>query len=303
MSGGGRNIVQIELEPELPLVNADGRRISQVLVNLLSNADRHSPEDSLLRITASQDEAYVSFCVEDKGRGISAQRLPHIVREIARRHGEEGSGKNQGSGWGLSICKGIVEAHGGRMWVESDGVGHGTRVTFTVPIAENAGGIAHAFSESDAADERPRRHGRTPILVVDDDPQTLRNVREAITKVGFVVVALRKATVIVQQVQKSPFVMDELTIDYARRRVTIGERDVRLSVIEYRLLVELSEHAGGILTHEHLQQTVWRRSSPRDTRPLRAAIKNLRRKLGDDADNPTYIFNQSRVGYRLGAEM
>ena len=52
VSGGGRNIVQIELEPELPPVNADGTRISQVMVNLLSNADRHSPEDSPLRITA-----------------------------------------------------------------------------------------------------------------------------------------------------------------------------------------------------------------------------------------------------------
>ncbi|MDE3260168.1 MAG: GAF domain-containing protein [Gemmatimonadota bacterium] len=89
-SGGGRKNVRIELDPELPPVNADGRRISQVMVNLLSNADQNSPEHSPLRISASLDGAHVAFCVEDKGRGISAQRLPHIFRKIARHDGEEG---------------------------------------------------------------------------------------------------------------------------------------------------------------------------------------------------------------------
>ena len=112
-SGGGRNIVQIELAPELPPVNADGRRISQVMVNLLSNADRHSPADSPLRITASRDGAHVAFCVADKGRGISAERLPHIFRNVVSHEVPDRHRNDQGSGWGLSICKGIVEAHGG----------------------------------------------------------------------------------------------------------------------------------------------------------------------------------------------
>ena len=67
---------------------------------------------------------------------------------------------------------------------------------------------------------------------------------------------------------------------------------MKLAVIENRLLVELSVHAGVILTHEHLLQKVWRKRSGGDTRPIRAAIKSPRRKLGDDADNPTYIFNE-----------
>ena len=385
LSGGGKNEVLIELAPELPPVNADGRRISQVLVNLLSNADRHSPDDSPVRIAVSQDGAHVAFCVEDKGRGISAERLPHIFRKIAPHDGEGGSGRDEGSGWGLSICKGIVEAHGGRIWVESDGVGHGARITFTIPAAENAGELTHGFSESDA-DERPRRHGRTPILVVDDDPHTLRNVREALSKVGFVPVttgdpeevpglleqhrpqlvlldlvlpgtdgiemmqtllrnadipvvflsayaheeaidqaleagaadyivkpfsptelvsrirvALRKATVTVQAVDKPPFVLGELNIDYAKRRVAIGGRDVVLTATEYRLLVELSANAGAILTHDHLLQAIWRKNVGGDTVVLRSAIKSLRRKLGDEAGSPTYIFNQPRIGYRLGA--
>ena len=384
-SGGGRNIVQIELAPELPPVNADGTRISQVMVNLLSNAERHSPAGSPLRISASRDGAHVAFCVVDKGRGISAERLPHIFRNIVPYNTEEGHRNAEGSGWGLAICKGIVEAHGGRIWVESDGVGLGTSVTFTIPIAENAGDIARAMSESASGVERRKPHGRTPILVVDDDPQVLRNVREALKKVGFVPVttgdpeevpglveqhrpqlvlldlvlpgtdgiemmrtlfndadipvvflsayaheeaidralaagaadyvikpfsptelvsrirvALRKSMVTVQSLPKTPLVLGELTIDYARRRVALGGRDVRLTAIEYRLLVELSMNAGTILTHEHLLGTVWRRRGSVDTRSLRSAIRSLRHKLGDEAADPTYIFNQPRVGYGLG---
>lgn len=387
LSGGGKNNVLIELEPGLPPVNADGRRIDQVMANLLSNADRHSPENSPLRITALQDGAYVTFRVEDKGRGISPERLTHIFRRIATHDGEEGTGGDEGSGWGLSICKGIVEAHGGRMWVESDGVGQGTSVTFTVPVAEDPGDPPNASSESAWVVERGKQRGRTPILVVDDDPQTLRRVREALKKVGFtpvttgdpdeipglmkkhhprlvlldlvlpgtdgiemmqtflrdsdvpvvflsayaheeaidraleagavdyvvkpfsptelvsrIRVALRKAMVAVENVHRPPFVLDELTIHYASRRVAIGGRDVALTVIEYRLLVELSANAGATLTHGHLMQTVWRKKGAVDTRPLRSAIKSLRRKLGDEAGNPTYIFNQPRVGYRLRAK-
>ncbi len=74
---------------------------------------------------------------------------------------------------------------------------------------------------------------------------------------------------------------------------------MKLTVIEYRLLVELSLNAGVIVTHEDLLQKVWRKRSGGDTRPIRTAIKSLRRKLGDDANAPTYIFNEPRVGYRL----
>lgn len=89
-------------------------------------------------------------------------------------------------------------------------------------------------------------------------------------------------------------------IDYARRRATVGGRLVKLTVIEYRLLVELSVQAGVKVAHEDLLQKVWRKRSGRDTRPIRSAIKSVRRKLGDDANAPTYIFNEPRVGYRLG---
>ena len=101
----------------------------------------------------------MAISVTDEGRGIAAERLLHLFRKFARLEGEDRGRDIAGSGLGLAICKGIVEAHGGRIWAESDGPGLGARFTFTIPVAG----------------ERER------ILVVDDDPQTLRHVRDALT--------------------------------------------------------------------------------------------------------------------------
>ena len=72
---------------------------------------------------------------------------------------------------------------------------------------------------------------------------------------------------------------------------------VDLTDIEYRLLAELSANAGRILTHEQLLRWVWGQDSSGDSGPVRAIVRRLRRKLGDNAETPTYIFNKRRVGY------
>ena len=133
---GGRNNLTIDLEPDLPLVLADRRRIVQVLGNLLSNAARHSPEASVIRVAAVREGVHVAVSVSDAGRGIPAESLPHLFRKFSRgRSGEQGGD----TGLGLAICKGIVEAHGGRIRAESDGPGLGARFTFTLPTVEGAG--------------------------------------------------------------------------------------------------------------------------------------------------------------------
>ena len=67
--------------------------------------------------------------------------------------------------------------------------------------------------------------------------------------------------------------------------------------MEYRLLAELAANAGQVLTYEHLLERVWGEKGAADVRPMRTIVSKLRRKLGDDADNPAYIFTEPRVGY------
>ena len=138
LSGGEGNNLRIDLPPDLPQVMADRRRIVQVLGNLLSNAARHS-QGSPIRVTAVQEGVHVAFSVADEGRGLSADLLPHLFRKFSRIDGGDRGSGIAGSGLGLAICKGIVEAHGGRIWAESDGPGLGARFTFTIPVAEGEG--------------------------------------------------------------------------------------------------------------------------------------------------------------------
>ncbi len=91
----------------------------------------------------------------------------------------------------------------------------------------------------------------------------------------------------------------ELTINYDERRVHLTGSQVQLTDLEYRFLVELSLNAGRVLTHEELLRRVWGPSHPGHSGPIRTVVKNLRSKLGDQAENPSYILNQPRVGYRM----
>ena len=185
LSGGGRNNLDLDLAPDLPLVMADRQRIVQVLGNLLSNAARNSLESSVIQMTVVQEDFHVAVSVVDEGGGISAERLPHLFRKVARTGGEVRKHEIGGSGLGLAICKGIVEAHGGRIWAESDGVGLGARFTFTIPVVEDTGIGATTQSLRLAARSRQEASENARILVVDDDPQALRYIRDALSKAGF----------------------------------------------------------------------------------------------------------------------
>ncbi len=186
LGGGGRHDVRIDLPDSLPRVTADRQRIVQVLNNLFSNAARHAPASSPIHVGAAVDGVHVAISVSDEGRGVAPDRLPHLFRKHAALGGEGRKRGAAGSGLGLSICKGLVEAHGGRIWAESAGPGRGTRFTFTLPAAEDARG--NAGTGVDPSGSRPpgRAGDGTRILVVDDHPQALRYARDALLAAGYV---------------------------------------------------------------------------------------------------------------------
>ncbi|MDE2781888.1 MAG: response regulator [Gemmatimonadota bacterium] len=179
LSGGGRHDIVIDLPSDLPLVMVDRRRIVQILNNLFDNAARYSPESSPILVEAVRaDDVHVAVSITDQGRGIPPERLPQLFRKHAAGDGKAGGVRQ---GLGLAICKGLVEAHGGRIRAESGGPGHGARVTFTVPIAPGPPVASVASPPTPDRDDRDR----TRILVVDDDPYTLRFVRDALRTAGY----------------------------------------------------------------------------------------------------------------------
>jgi DNA-binding response OmpR family regulator len=112
--------------------------------------------------------------------------------------------------------------------------------------------------------------------------------------------ALRKRATAALATPDEPFVLGDLTINYAPREVTVGGRRVRMTDTEYRLLVELSVNAGNVVSYEDLFMRIWGTWTYDDRRPLRTVVKNVRNKLGEKAKNATYVINEPRVGYRMG---
>ena len=114
--------------------------------------------------------------------------------------------------------------------------------------------------------------------------------------------ALRRSLEPERPVPEEPFMMGDLRIDYATRRVTLSENPVELTPTEFDLLAELSLEAGKVVSHQRLLRRVWSPGKPGNLRVLRTHLMRLRRKLGDDAENPTYIFAEPRVGYKIAME-
>lgn len=119
------NTLNMEIEPELPPVDGNADQIIQVLINLLSNANRHT-SGGAVSIQAETAKTHVQVKITDNGEGISRELLPHVFERFI--HGEKG-----GSGLGLAISNSIIEEHGGQMGIESE-EGKGTTVWFTLPV-------------------------------------------------------------------------------------------------------------------------------------------------------------------------
>ena len=385
--GGGRNRIDADLPEDLPRIAADKDRTVQVLSNLISNASRNSPDFSTIAVTVRQEDFHILFAVADEGRGISPEQLPHLFKKFSRIVGGSADQDIEGTGMGLVICKGIVEAHGGRIWAESDGPGLGSRFAFTIPVSEEVVGVSANGAVQINGDSGTTAPERTRILAVDDEPQILRHLNSTLSEAGYEAVvtgdprevehlieakkphlvlvdlalpgtdgfalmkrisditdaaviflsgrseeqtiaralemgaadyvvkpfsptelvarvraALRRGAAAGQSRPSKPYEWGDLKISYADRRVLVAGQPVQLTATEYKLLAELSANAGRVLTHDQLLQRVWGIDYSGNPKLLQAFVKTLRRKLGDDARSPSYIFTEFRVGYRMPKE-
>lgn len=126
-------ILSILLPTNLPPVYVDMKRISQVLVNLVRNASTYAPHGTEIVITASVRGSFVQLNVSDQGPGIPPADYKRIFKAFRRGANVE-DGIAQGAGLGLAICKGLIEAHGGRIWIKRKNT-PGTTISFTIPLA------------------------------------------------------------------------------------------------------------------------------------------------------------------------
>jgi signal transduction histidine kinase len=122
------------IDPATPLVLADSDRVTQVLLNLLDNARRHTPSGGKIAVGARPEGAWLVVWVSDTGVGIDPQDLPHIFERFYRVDRSR-SAASGGSGLGLAIIKAIITAHGGATWAQST-PGQGTAICFTLPLAQ-----------------------------------------------------------------------------------------------------------------------------------------------------------------------
>ena len=382
---GGYHDVSIAMPPEPTVVDADRRRIVQVLNNLLSNAGKYSPETTIIRIDVEQGPDMVTVHVRDEGRGLGSASLPHVFLKYYQA-GREPENGFHGNGLGLTICKGIVEAHGGRIWAASPGEGQGTTFSFTLPIASDRPppALADVSRRSYHIGKVSEAGAKTRVLAVDDEPQILRYMQSTLQRAGYrpivtvdpsevlgliesedpqvvlldlmfpgasgfellerirevsgvsvicvtarddeehtvralrlgaddyitkpfspaellarIEASLRRRVLVDQMEVRPPFELDGLFIEFGARRVSVSGEEVNLTPMEYKLLYELATNAGRALTHDQLLQRVWGPEYSGESQLVRAIVRNLRRKLGDDARRPRFIFTLPQVGYRM----
>ena len=135
----GQHRVEAGIEKDLPIVLVDARAVSEVIYTLVDNAAKYSPGGTPIHIAASRaEDEMIRVSVEDSGPGIPVELRERVFDKFFRaiRDGDSNRSQPSGTGMGLAIARGIVEAHSGRIWIESGADGPGTRVVFTLPIGD-----------------------------------------------------------------------------------------------------------------------------------------------------------------------
>ena len=154
--------IQVMLDGGLPAVRVDDRAVAEVVYTLVDNAAKYSPAGTNINVAAeSTDQQTVQLSVEDEGPGIPVELRERVFDKFFRamRDGDSGTHQPSGTGMGLAIAKGIVEAHGGHIRIESNPVNRGSRVVVTLPIGdEDKTALEGTRKSSISEDERQATH-------------------------------------------------------------------------------------------------------------------------------------------------
>jgi two-component system sensor histidine kinase KdpD len=151
------HVVKTEIEADLPVARVDARAVSEVIYTLVDNAAKYSPTGTTIRVEAARaGEDALQIAVEDEGRGIPLELRERVFDKFFRatRDGDVSTREPSGTGMGLAIAKGIVEAHGGRIRVEDGEAGKGTCVAFTLPIGDDEANGGESSAESSDVSDR-----------------------------------------------------------------------------------------------------------------------------------------------------
>ncbi|HSO76616.1 MAG TPA: ATP-binding protein, partial [Blastocatellia bacterium] len=132
-----RHEVQVSIQKDLPVLRVDAKSVAEVVYTLVDNAAKYSPAGTRIKITAGPADEMMRLTVEDEGPGVPAELRERVFDKFFRamRDGDTAA-QPPGIGMGLAIARGIVEAHGGRIWIKDTGSGQGTCVALTLPLGD-----------------------------------------------------------------------------------------------------------------------------------------------------------------------
>jgi two-component system sensor histidine kinase KdpD len=154
--------IHVQLDEGLPAVKVDDRSVAEVIYTLIDNAAKYSPAGTAINVSArSTGDGSVQLFVEDEGPGVPVELRERVFDKFFRamRDGDAGTRQPPGTGMGLAIAKGIVEAHGGGIRIEEGSAGRGSRVVVTLPVGDEEETALEGFSRSGInEDEREAAH-------------------------------------------------------------------------------------------------------------------------------------------------
>ena len=376
--------ISLNTPGDLPKVMADQQRIGQVLHTLLRCGVRYSPPSSSMKVNVQQEGVHVAVSISVDGPILPSSELRGTFQELSKDQVKGAGLSKEDDKLALMICKGILSAHGGRLWADFGETAQGMTLGFSVPIADEAEKRPEPSSMPANSRSLPVEGAKARILSVVDSPRMLGAVQRTLSRAGYVPIgsldvadvdrlitdekphlvlldlaeprikhfeliqkitqgygvpaivlsgqgdddsivrafemgaddyivkpfspselvarikaAFRKRPDSFQARRREEYVIGDVVINYSERKVTVSGRKVHLTATEYQLLFELSTRAGRVLSQDELLRRIWGEEYTGDIQLLRAFVKTLRQKLGDNARRPTYIFTEHGIGYRM----